>query len=174
MTAILETPSIHIRHFEESDFAGLLNLDTDPEVMKYIGNGKIMTEDQVRSALKRIISRYDEMKEFGIWAAELKSTSEFIGWFALKPLPGTHDIEIGYRLLKKHWGHGYATEGATALLKYGFDILKISKIVAITNPSNLISKRVLEKIGLRYEHDIEYRGSPDAETSTVSLFTASR
>ncbi len=170
MSTVLETTRLQIRHFEKSDFASLYALDSDSDVMKYIGDGKVMSEDQVRTVLERIIRGYEEWKIYGVWASEIKQTGEFVGWFSLKPLPGTEEIEIGYRLMKKFWGRGYATEGGKAILKHGFEVLKLPKVVAITNIGNGASKRVLEKIGLTYVNDADYKSAPDAHKRVVSWF----
>jgi RimJ/RimL family protein N-acetyltransferase len=119
MKTIVETERLRIREMRIEDYDNLYALDSDPEVMKFISNGKPMEAAAVRSVLERILARYEEWKVYGVWAAELKSSGEFVGWFALKPLPGTSEIEIGYRVLKKNWGEGYATEGAKELLRYG-------------------------------------------------------
>lgn len=115
-----------------------------------------MTEESVRQVLSRIIARYEEWKVYGIWAAFLKENDEFIGWFALKPLPKTGEIEVGYRLLPQHWGKGYATEGTSALLKHGFDDLSLECVVAIAQLENKASRRVLEKAGF-----VEHGAIPD-------------
>lgn len=152
------------------DYSNLYALDSDPEVMRYISGGKPMEPEAVRHVLERILARYEEWKVYGVWAAELKASGEFIGWFSLKPLPGTSEIEIGYRLLKKSWGKGYATEGAKELLNYGIHNLGLKKIVAIANPANQGSLRVLKKIGLRYLGDVDYQSSGEAPKCRVSWF----
>lgn len=167
---IVETERLLIRQMVMTDYDNLYALDSDPDVMKYISSGKVMTSDEVKSTLERIIARYNEWKVFGVWAAELKSTGEFIGWFSLKPLPGTSEIEIGYRLLKKHWGKGYATEGAAKLLDYGLHKVNLKKIVAIANPQNNTSKKVLEKIGLKYTGEVEYQSPLETSKNIVSWF----
>lgn len=170
MKLVAETERLRIRQMEMTDYDNLYALDSDTDVMKYISAGKTMTPEEVKNTLGRILARYDEWKVFGVWAAELKTTGEFIGWFSLKPLPGTTEIEIGYRLLKKHWSKGYATEGARKLLDYGFHTLNLKKIVAITNHNNQASKKVLEKIGLRYSGEVEYQSSLETSKNTVSWF----
>jgi RimJ/RimL family protein N-acetyltransferase len=171
MKIIAETERLLIRRLEVRDYEGLYDLDSDPDVMRYISDGKPMSAEAVRSVLEKIIGRYEEGKVYGVWAAEVKTSGEFIGWFALKPLPGTSEIEIGYRLLKKYWGKGYATEGAKELLRYGTEILGLRKIVAIANPKNQASKNVLEKVGLKYIGDHHYQSSPESEKVLVSWFS---
>lgn len=170
MKSLFETPRLRIRTFVESDFEILFELDSDPEVMKYISGGRPMTSDEVRATLQRIIAKYTEWKVYGVWAAEKKDSNEFIGWFSLKPLPGTSEIEIGYRLLKSHWGQGFATEGAKVLLDYGLGVLGLKKVVAITNIENDPSKKVLQKIGLKLIDDRKYQSSPSSPEQRVTWF----
>lgn len=170
MNQIVETERLKLRQFNESDFQGLFELDSDPEVMRYISEGKPMTKSEVATTLQKIMARYDEWKVYGVWAAELKATEEFIGWFSLKPLPGTAEIEVGYRLLKKHWAKGFATEGSRRLVDYGLNQIGLKKIVAITNVKNEASKKVLKKIGLNYIDNREYQSSPGVPMLTVCWF----
>jgi RimJ/RimL family protein N-acetyltransferase len=173
MKSMFETQRLRIREMQITDFNHLFALDTDPEVMKYISDGKPDSEEQVRATIKRVIARYEDWKVYGAWAAEIKETGEFIGWFSLKPLPGTLEIEVGYRLLKKHWGKGYATEGATKMIEYGFQTLSLQKIVAITHPGNEASQKVLEKVGLRKTGEVDYQSTPDASQIRVVWFEIS-
>ncbi len=83
-------------------------------------------------------------------------TGEFIGWFCLKHLDDTNEIEIGYRLLKEYWGKGYATEMSDKIIEYGFEIMKLNVIVGITQPGNMASQKVLKKVGLLYIKDAFY------------------
>jgi RimJ/RimL family protein N-acetyltransferase len=138
--------------------------------MKYLSNGIPSTPEHIDKVLKRVIERDAQLKTMGTYIAELKTTGEFIGWFSLKPLPGTSEIEVGYRLLKKHWGFGYATEGAKMLIDYGFKTLGLKKIIAITHPLNKGSQNVLKKSGLKYVGDSDYRFSVEEELEMVSWF----
>jgi RimJ/RimL family protein N-acetyltransferase len=92
---------------------------------------------------------------FGFWAVEIPGVTAFAGFVGLSvPTFETHFtpcVEIGWRLAKVYWGRGYATEGARAALKFGFDVLQLDEIVALTNPTNHRSRRVMEKIGMVYD-----------------------
>jgi ribosomal-protein-alanine N-acetyltransferase len=98
-----------------------------------------------RDKLERQIAQFEE-HGFGMCAVEL--VGETIGAAGLQPLEGGPEIEVGYRFLKEHWGHGYATESARASIAYGFDELGLERIVAVALETNLASRRVLEKCGL--------------------------
>jgi RimJ/RimL family protein N-acetyltransferase len=84
----------------------------------------------------------------GVWHATRRDTGAFIGWYCLKYCPPTCDVEVGYRLLREAWGQGFATEGATELVRYGYDDLGLDKIIGVTHPGNRASQRVLMKAGL--------------------------
>jgi len=145
-----------LREFTEADVDDLYRLDSDPDVMRYISDGTTKSYETVQTGIKHMIAYYAKHPGLGVWHAS-NPEGQFIGWCALKYLGETDDIEIGYRLLKEHWGNGYATEGASALLRYGFDTLGLDRIVAVANPANSASRRVIEKIGLRFkEYTLRY------------------
>jgi [ribosomal protein S5]-alanine N-acetyltransferase len=171
---ILRTARMTFRQFCHEDFESLYTLDSNPEVMKYISDGVPMKEEQVKSALTRIINRYEEWTHYGIWAATISETNEFIGWFAFKPLPKINEIEVGYRLLPKYWGKGLATEGTVALLNYGFEDLKLEKITAIALPENKASRKVLEKTGFTYTGLTSDPFRSDKESRDVSFYELRR
>jgi RimJ/RimL family protein N-acetyltransferase len=145
----LETPRLSLREFRADDAADLYRLHGDPRVMRYIGDGSVGTRASVATALARAASHYRNYPGLGIWPAAERASGEFIGWFCLKYVPQTVEIELGYRLLPQAWGFGYATEGASALLRYGFEILGLYRIIGLTHPGNTASQRVLRKAGMR-------------------------
>lgn len=126
----------------------LYELDSDPRVMRYIGNGRASTREQIDDAMRRLPRAYALYPGLGTWRATRRDTGDFIGWFALKYVPGTADVEVGYRLRHGMWGRGFATEVARELVRYGFDDLGLKRIIGVTHPDNVASQRVLEKIGL--------------------------
>lgn len=148
----LSTQRLKLRPFNENDLQNLIDLDQDPEVMKYLG-GKITPLEEIKEALPRILAR--DWKTYGTWMADLIDTGENIGWFTLKPVPKLNDeYEVGYRLKKKHWGKGYATEGTKFLINYGFEKLNLPKIIGLTDLGNKASQHVLQKSGLVRKADI--------------------
>ena len=145
----MQTLRLDLREFRRDDFADLLRLDSDPRVMKYIAGGKPMSKKEVEAALVRAMRYYRSMYGLGVWHATRRDTGAFVGWYSLKYCPPTCDVEVGYRLLHDAWGQGFATEGATELVRYGFDDLGLEKIIGVTHPGNRASQRVLMKAGLR-------------------------
>jgi RimJ/RimL family protein N-acetyltransferase len=126
----------------------LYELDSDPRVMRYIGGGRLSTREQIDAAMQRLPRAYALYPGLGTWRATRRDNGDFIGWFALKYVPGTAEVEVGYRLRHGAWGRGFATEVARELVRYGFDDLGLKRIIGVTHPDNVASQRVLQKIGL--------------------------
>ncbi|MER7852887.1 GNAT family N-acetyltransferase [Streptomyces bacillaris] len=150
---LLETGRLRLRPFTAADAPGLLALDNDPEVMRYINGGRPVSADDIRErTLPRLLHDHPCTGTRGFWAAEEKATGAFLGWFELRPL-ADHDpavVELGYRLNRASWGHGYATEGARALIRKGFADLGAERVTANTMAVNAASRRVMEKAGLTF------------------------
>ncbi|HEX8516994.1 MAG TPA: GNAT family N-acetyltransferase [Bacteroidia bacterium] len=89
----------------------------------------------------------------GRWAVHLNSNNEFIGWCGIKYLPSLNEYDLGYRFFKKHWGKGYATESALAVMEYGKNILKLKEIVGRASVDNHNSINVLRKVGLQFKEE---------------------
>jgi RimJ/RimL family protein N-acetyltransferase len=142
------TKRLALSEITADDGNELHELDADPRVMRYIGSGSVSTRAQIDEALRRIPRSYELYPGLGTWRAVRRDTRDFVGWFALKYIPGTTEVEVGYRLRYGAWGHGFATEGARALVRYGFGELGLYRILGITHPDNAASQRVLLKTGL--------------------------
>lgn len=149
MKKFLESERLYLREISKKDLPLLFELHSDPEVMKFIRPPET-TIQETEATLNRIFRTNKYEQGLGLWICHEKNTGDFAGWFVLKNLDDTDDIEIGYRLLKKHWGKGYATEMSKELLKHGFEKIGLDKIVGATRFDNIASQRVLEKIGLKY------------------------
>jgi RimJ/RimL family protein N-acetyltransferase len=151
MQVFLETERLVLRRFTEADVDNLFDLDSDPDVMRFITGGKQTPRDVIRKeTLPRILHYYERFEGFGFWAVIEKSTAEFLGWFHLRPQEGScpEEVELGYRLKKSAWGKGYATEGSRALIRKGFTELGVRRVVAQTMAVNTASRRVMERVGL--------------------------
>ncbi|WP_407479314.1 GNAT family N-acetyltransferase [Elizabethkingia miricola] len=140
-----------MRPFEETDAEGLFLLDSNPEVMKYVG-GVVSTEiEQSHQMIEFIQNQYKE-NGVGRLAVIEKSSNILIGWSGLKYLTkeinGMKNVyELGYRFLPKYWGKGYATETAIAALNYAFNEIKTDVVYAMAVTENTGSNRVLQKLG---------------------------
>ncbi|MGH3377321.1 MAG: GNAT family N-acetyltransferase [Actinoallomurus sp.] len=151
MSTFLETSRLTLRRFTEADEDNLVELDSDPEVMRFIG-GEPPSREEIRNRiLPTLFGLYERFEGFGFWAAEEKSTGRFLGWFHFRINENESrngEIELGYRLLRSTWGKGHATEGSRALIHKGFTELGVERVVAETLAVNHGSRRVMEKSGL--------------------------
>jgi RimJ/RimL family protein N-acetyltransferase len=151
MQIFLETERLVLRRFTEANVDNLFDLDSDPEVMRFLTGGKPTPREVIRNeTLPRILHYYERFAGFGFWAAIEKSTGEFLGWFEFRPPEGggPDEVELGFRLRRSAWGKGYATEGSRALIRKGFTELGVRRVVAQTMAVNTASRRVMEKAGL--------------------------
>jgi RimJ/RimL family protein N-acetyltransferase len=150
VTVFRTTARLVLRRFTLADEDNLVALDGDPAVMRYLTGGRATPREVIRDeVLPRYLRYYETLPGYGYWAAEEKATGAFLGWFHFRPGAGG-DPELGYRLRRAAWGHGYATEGSRHLIRYGFAELRVRRIVATTMAVNTASRRVMEKAGLRY------------------------
>ena len=167
MGIYLETERIRLREFDENDEENLFDLDSDPEVMRFLTNGVTTPRDQVKGMLDRIITMNKKHGgRFGYWAAIEKETGFFLGWFLFRPARRDPDnvkrIEIGYRLKKMAWGKGYATEVSKQLVKKGFTELDVEEIFALAMKSHAASQHVMKKCGLVFNREFFNDDYPDS------------
>lgn len=166
MKIYLETQRMIFREITIEDEDNLMDLDSDPEVMKFLTLGTPSTREEIQATLIRIRDLFTKHNgRFGIWAAIEKETGKFMGWFLFRPdkeqPDNTNRIEIGYRLKKEFWGKGFATEGSKALLTKGFEEFKIPQIFALAMKRNKASWNVMEKLGMTYIREFPYDKYPD-------------
>ena len=149
----LETERLRLRRFTEDDADLLVELDSDPDVMRYINGGRPTPRDEiVDDILPRFLNYYERYAGYGFWAVEERATGEFLGWFHLRPRPDSpvQDPELGYRLRRSAWGKGYATEGSRALVEAAFRDHGAQRVYAETMVVNAASQGVMRKAGLRH------------------------
>src|SRR5438105_355680 len=132
----------------------MFELDSDSEVHKYLGNNPFTDIKQTRDLIVFLQRQYAEV---GVcrWAIIKKDDGAFVGWTGFRLMKETINqhsdyYDFGYRLRSKYWGQGYATEAANAALQYGLKTLQLKEVYGMTHPDNLASRRVLEKIGMKY------------------------
>ena len=157
----METDRLVLRKFTADDASLLYELDSDPEVMRYISKGQPTPLERLKQdVLPRILQYYNEYEHLGVWAAHEKASEAFLGWFHLRPdRYCEQDAELGYRLKRFAWGKGYATEGSRALITQAFTTWGIEHIVATTLVGNTASRRVMEKCGMVCEQLFIYEAS---------------
>ena len=151
MQVFLETERLVLRRFTPADLDHLCELDSDPEVMRFLTGGVPTPREVIeRDILPRFLRSSERVPGFGVWAAIEKTTGDFVGWFSFRPPDGggPEEVEVGYRLRRAVWGRGYATEAVRALIHKGFAELGVRRVVARTYEDNLASRRVMEKAGM--------------------------
>ena len=150
MHILLQTKRLALRRLTAADLDRLYALDNDPEVMRYINGGTPTPRAVVERDILPVFLRYDERRPgFGFWAAAERASGEWLGWFCFRlsqETPG--QVILGYRLRSSAWGQGYATEGARALIRKGFEGWGVQRVVATTYQENRASRRVMEKLGM--------------------------
>jgi RimJ/RimL family protein N-acetyltransferase len=151
----IETVRVYLRPFSSNDLDAFASMNTDAEVMRYIGDGKPQTRAQSQMRLNAILDHWDQ-HGFGLCAVVDRATREFADFCGLLYLDNTSEIEFGYRLAKRFWGIGLATEAARAGLKHGSEELGLDRVVAVVHPENVASQWVIQKIGLRYVKDARF------------------
>lgn len=151
---ILETKRLVFRHLEPRDLDRLFALCGDPEVRRYFPEGTL-TYQETKEELEWFLNGHPEHPELGLWATIHKETDRFIGRCGL--LPWTIDqrleVEVAYMLAKEYWGQGLGTEAAQGILDYGFEKLRLSRLICLIDRENLASIRVAEKIGMTFEKE---------------------
>jgi RimJ/RimL family protein N-acetyltransferase len=148
---ILETERLFLRQFSVEDADFILELLNEPSFIQNIGDRGVRTLEDARAyLLNGPIASYTQ-NGFGLYLVVLKETSESMGMCGLIKRPGLEDVDVGYAFLPKFWSRGYAVEAALAIKAYARDGIGLKRMVAITDPANEGSIRVLEKIGLRFE-----------------------
>ena len=149
----LDSGRLILRPFRADDDQRRFELDSDPAVMRFINGGRPTPLADIKNIfLPRLLAYHRQSPQYGFWAAIEKENNAFIGWFHFKPAadhPG--EIELGYRLMRRAWGKGYATEGSRALLENGFRNGGVQVVTARAMPGNIASIRVMQKMGMRYE-----------------------
>ena len=166
MTPVLETDRLLLRHLTENDAAFILDLLNQPSFIENIGDRGVRTIEDARGYIcERIVASY-ERHGFGLYGVVVKQTGELAGICGLVKRDTLDDVDLGFAFLPQHWSKGYAVEAAAASRDHAARDVGLTRLVAITSPSNVRSIRVLEKIGFAFEKEI--RLPPKGEV--VKLF----
>jgi len=153
----LLTTRLQLRRFETKDARDLFEVLAGKDVLKYFPP---MPSPSLALA-KKMIERIGEQWEadgYGLWAVESRDTAGLLGRCGFQYLPETKEVEIDYILGPEHWGRGFASEAASAVLQHGLDDLGFTRVIGIVHPENLSSKGVLKKIGMTFDVQAEYFG----------------
>jgi RimJ/RimL family protein N-acetyltransferase len=146
---MLRTERLILRDWREEDLEPFAALNADPAVMEFFP--AVLSRAESDAAAARIRAELAE-RGFGLWAVEARGVAPFLGFTGLSvPRFGAHFtpcVEIGWRIAREHWGHGYAPEAARAALAFGLERLALPEIVSFTAAGNARSRRVMEKLGM--------------------------
>ncbi len=151
---IIETERLILRKYTMEDVEDSYQMNLDPEVSRYTADGGVQPREVVEKRIsENIIGDYGKYG-FGRLAVTVKpQCDKVIGFCGLKYLPEFDEVDIGYRFAQKYWGQGIATESAKAVLKHGFEVLELKKIIGLVLPENKASSNVLKKLGLTLEKE---------------------
>jgi ribosomal-protein-alanine N-acetyltransferase len=141
---LIETERLYIRGFTEDDKADYVEIATDPDVMKYIGNGRARTREQAERFVADNI-QIEKDEGYARYAVILKEPNIFLGYCGYASLYG--NIDFGWQYARRFWNNGYGTEASRAVLKYGIDILRFPLIVSFAHPDNIGSLKIMKKNG---------------------------
>ncbi|MEU8945714.1 GNAT family N-acetyltransferase [Streptomyces sp. NPDC048489] len=172
----LRTDRLLLRRWRDSDLAPWAEMNADPEVREHLGD--LLTREQSDASVASFREEFDR-RGYGWWALEVRATGEFIGFAGLdqaeEDMPFT-GVEIGWRLARGAWGHGYASEAARTVLAHGFEALALSEILAVTTAANLRSRAVMRRIGMTRNpaDDFEDPTAPEGPLRPSVLYRIAR
>jgi len=152
---VIRTERLLLRRWLDEDREPFAVMNADPAVVEHLQGP--LTRERSDDFVDRIEAHWDG-KGWGLWAVEVPGAAPFVGYVGLWPAeyvqPGM--IEVGWRLARDHWGHGYATEAAREVLRFGFEDVGLEEIVSFTVPQNTRSRAVMERIGLVHDPDGDF------------------
>lgn len=152
--AVLHTTRIALVPLSDEHLEHEVELDSDPDVMRYLDSGKPRSREDIEEAHRRRIALARRVPGLGFWAGFVDS--DFLGWWILEPPeradqgPVEGQAELGYRLLPRHWRKGFASEGSRELLRYGFEDLGLTRIFAETMAVNAASRATMASVGMQH------------------------
>ncbi len=148
----LETSRLQLEPFELAHFDGLRAMENDPEIMRYISNGVVKTPEETLETIERVTLRWQQYG-FSWWAMREKASGDIVGAGCLQHLANQDGapLEIGWRLNANHHGKGYATEAAQAIIQFAVEHIGANYLVAVADPENAASQRVMQRLGMTYK-----------------------
>ena len=161
MEIILETQRLILRKFELSDAQFFYDLNSDPLVIKYTGDEAFKTIEESEERIQYVQNQYKE-NGYGRFTVIEKDTMNPLGWCGLKYHPEENETDLGYRFMQKYWDKGYATESSKACMDYGFNTLKLDRIIGNAMNDNISSINVLKKMGMTYLRETNLHNLPSS------------
>ena len=161
MTIILETKRLTLRHQVIEDLDDLWTLYCNPNITKYIPDAP-RTREEAQEELEWHMHGHPKHPELGLWATIHKESGKFIGRCGLLPwtIDGQYDVEVAYTIAQDYWGQGLGSEAAQAILQYGFEKLNLPRLICLIDAENVASRKVAEKIGMKFEKEAQDEMGP--------------
>jgi RimJ/RimL family protein N-acetyltransferase len=154
----LETERLRLRTFRDDDLDPYAAMVADPDVMRHIGDGKVVTRAEAWRQIAGILGHW-QLRGYGLWAVEERASGVLLGRIGHYNPEGWPGFELGWMLGKAHWGKGYATEGARRALAFAFDELRQPRVISLIRPENTPSIRVAERLGEALEGRVTLYGA---------------
>ena len=143
---VLETERLHLRMFDEADLDAYAAICADPDVMRYLGDGKVLGRPEAWRQMAMILGHW-QLRGFGLWAVQERATAALVGRIGFFQPEGWPGFELGWMLRRASWGRGYATEAAARALEHAFTAMGQHRVISLIRPGNLASIRVAERLG---------------------------
>jgi ribosomal-protein-alanine N-acetyltransferase len=154
----IETERLLLRQFTPADLdAYAERIFADPQVTRFLPRRDIPPRERTERVLK-YFGEHWQKHGFGDWAVTDRVDGQLIGQCGLNLVPEAGEVEVEYSLAKAYWGWGIATEAARASVRFGFETLRLERIIALADPQNIASRRVMEKVGLTYQKEVFFFG----------------
>ncbi len=148
----VETERAIIRSFNKNDIPEYAKIVTDPEVMKYIADGKTQSFEEAKQYIEDVIA-FERINGYSRYAVINKNSAKLMGFCGYKIF--NDDLDFGWRYSREYWNQGYGIEKAKKVFEYGKSILKFNEIVCISYPENKGSVKIIEKLGMKYFETIK-------------------
>lgn len=156
---VVETERLRLRGWTEADIEPWTRLlYADPEVTRYLPASPFSPQERTARFYQYIVDHWAR-HGYGIWVVTQRTTGAFMGQCGLNHIDELGEVELDYALARDYWGQGYASEAARAATRYGFATLGVPRIVALTFAENIASRRVIQRLGFRYERGVHIFGS---------------
>lgn len=165
---VLETDRLLLRRLTTDDAGFILELLNEPSFIRFIGDKGVRTLDEAREYIRNGPVDSYQRHGFGLYLTALKEGVVPVGICGLLKRESLEDVDVGFAFLPRFWSRGYAFEAASAVTDYARSHLGLNRLVAITNPDNDASIRVLEKLGLRFERMVRL----SEDSSEIKLFAS--
>jgi RimJ/RimL family protein N-acetyltransferase len=154
----LETERLRLRAFRQSDIDDYAALNSDPEVLRYLGSGQVPWDRGRSWRHMAFLVGHWRLGGAGMWAVEHRETGDFVGIAGFAEPEGWPGFELAGTLARRFWGQGYATEAGRAALAYAFTVLEKDRVISLIHPENRASVRVAERLGETLEGRIHHLG----------------